>query len=44
MTRDIEVRIPEGVPDNVVQTFIEFYLTLKFESQGYENERFVLPT
>ncbi|HQZ67576.1 MAG TPA: hypothetical protein PLY87_20945, partial [Planctomycetaceae bacterium] len=38
VTLDIEVRIPEGVPDNVVRTVTENCRTLKFENQGFEVE------
>ena len=38
VTLDIEVKIPEGVPDNVVRTVTENCRTLKFDSQGFEEE------
>ena len=38
VTLDIEVRIPDGVPDNVVRTVTENCRTLKFDSQGFEAE------
>ncbi|MEO8497472.1 MAG: AAA+ family ATPase, partial [Planctomycetota bacterium] len=37
VTLDIEVKIPEGVPDNVVRTVTENCRTLKFDNQGFEN-------
>ncbi len=38
ITHDIEVRIPDGVPDNVVRTVTENCRTLKFDNQGFEAE------
>ncbi|MCA9037991.1 MAG: hypothetical protein KDA91_22860, partial [Planctomycetaceae bacterium] len=38
VTLDIEVRIPDGVPDNVVRTVTENCRTLKFDNQGFEAE------
>ena len=38
VTLDIEVRIPEGIPDNVVRTVTENCRTLKFDNQGFEVE------
>ena len=38
VTLDIEVHIPDGVPDNVVRTVTENCRTMKFESQGFEEE------
>ncbi|MEX1027211.1 MAG: Swt1 family HEPN domain-containing protein [Candidatus Paceibacterota bacterium] len=38
VTLDIEVRIPEGVPDNVVRTVTENCRTLKFDNLGFEEE------
>ena len=33
---EIQVEIPDGVPDHVVRTVIENCRTLKFNSQGFE--------
>lgn len=38
VTLDIEVRIPDGVPNNIVRTVNENCRTLKFTSQGFETE------
>jgi hypothetical protein len=38
VTLEIEARIPEGVPDNVVRTVTENSRTLKFSVQGFEKE------
>jgi hypothetical protein len=38
VTLDIEVRVPDGVPDNVVRTVTENCRTLKFDNQGFETE------
>lgn len=38
VTLDIEVKIPEGAPDNVVRTVTENCRTLKFDSQGFKEE------
>lgn len=38
VTLDIEVRIPEGVPDNVIRTVTENCRTLKFDNQAFEAE------
>jgi len=35
---EIQVRVPEGVPDDVVRTVSENARTLKFETQGFEKE------
>lgn len=35
---EIEIRIPDGVPDNVVRTVTENCKTLKFDSQAFETE------
>jgi predicted AAA+ superfamily ATPase len=37
VTLEIDVDVPNGVPDNVVRTVTENCRTLKFESQGFEN-------
>jgi hypothetical protein len=36
VTLEIEAKIPSGVPDNVVRTVTENSRTLKFASQGFE--------
>ncbi len=38
VTLEVEAEIPEGVPDNVVRTVTENSRTLKFTSQGFEEE------
>lgn len=38
VTIEIEARIPQGVPDQVVRTVTENSLTLKFANQGFETE------
>lgn len=38
VTLDIEAEIPNGAPDNVVRTVTENSRTLKFTSQGFEEE------
>jgi hypothetical protein len=38
VTIEIEVRIPSGAPDNVVRTVTENSRTLKFTSQGLEED------
>jgi hypothetical protein len=38
VTLEIEATIPTGVPDNVVRTVTENSRTLKFKTQGFENE------
>lgn len=38
VTIEIEARIPSGAPDNVVRTVIENSRTLKFFSQGFEED------
>lgn len=38
VTLEIEIRVPEGVPDHVVRTVLENCRTLKFDAQGFENE------
>jgi hypothetical protein len=38
ITLDIEFKVPEGIPDNVIRTVSENCKTLKFESQGFETE------
>lgn len=38
VTLEIEVRIPDGVPDNVVRTVTENCRTLRFDNQGFEAE------
>jgi hypothetical protein len=35
---EVMVRVPGGVPDDVVRTVNENARTLKFESAGFENE------
>lgn len=35
---EIEAKIPDGTPDNVVRTVTENSRTLKFSSQGFEEE------
>jgi predicted AAA+ superfamily ATPase len=34
---EIEIEIPDGVPENVVRTVIENCRTLKFDDQGFDN-------
>ena len=38
VTLEIEVEIPSGTPENVVRIVTENGRTLKFTSQGFENE------
>jgi hypothetical protein len=38
VTLDIDARIPSGAPDHVVRTVTENSRTLKFTSQGFEQE------
>jgi hypothetical protein len=38
VTIEIEASIPDGASDNVVRTVTENSRTLKFTSQGFENE------
>ncbi len=38
VTLDIDAEIPAGAPDNVVRTVTENSRTLKFTTQGFENE------
>jgi predicted AAA+ superfamily ATPase len=38
VTLEIEAKIPDGAPDNVVRTVTENSRTLKFTSQGFEKE------
>ena len=38
VTLEIEAKIPSGVPDNVVRTVTENSRTLKFTSQGFEQD------
>jgi hypothetical protein len=38
VTLEIEAKIPSGAPDNVVRTVTENSRTLKFISQGFEEE------
>ena len=38
VTLDIEATMPEGAPDHVVRTVTENSRTLKFGSQGFEEE------
>jgi hypothetical protein len=38
ITLEIEAEIPDGAPENVVRTVTENGRTLKFTSQGFENE------
>jgi hypothetical protein len=38
VTLEIDARLPNGVPDNVVRIVTENCRTLKFESQGFEKE------
>lgn len=38
VTLEIEAEIPSGVPENVVRTVTENGRTLKFSSQGFEQE------
>ncbi len=38
VTIEVEAKIPDGAPDNVVRTVTENSRTLKFTSQGFENE------
>jgi len=38
VTFEIDARLPNGVPENVVRIVTENCRTLKFESQGFEKE------
>jgi len=38
VTLEVEAEIPSGAPDQVVRTVTENSLTLKFTSQGFEEE------
>ena len=38
VTLEIEAEVPSGVPENVVRTVTENSRTLKFTSQGFEEE------
>ena len=38
VTLEIQAKLPEGAPDNVVRTVTENARTLKFEQQGFEEE------
>jgi hypothetical protein len=38
VTLEIEAKVPNGVPDNVVRTVTENSRTLKFKSHGFESE------
>jgi predicted AAA+ superfamily ATPase len=38
ITLEIDARIPQGAPDNVVRTVTENSRTLRFSSQGFEHE------
>lgn len=38
ITLDIEAEIPDGAPENVVRTVTENSRTLKFDTQGFEDE------
>jgi len=38
VTLEIEAKIPDGAPDNVVRTVTENSRTLKFTDQGFEEE------
>jgi predicted AAA+ superfamily ATPase len=38
VTLEVDARLPNGVPDNVVRIVTENCRTLKFESQGFEKE------
>ena len=38
VTLEIEAEVPAGVPDNVIRTVTENGRTLKFTSQGFEEE------
>ncbi|MCA1957559.1 MAG: hypothetical protein LDL14_03405, partial [Nitrospira sp.] len=38
VTLEIEAELPNGAPDNVVRTVTENSRTLKFTSQGFEEE------
>jgi hypothetical protein len=38
VTLEIQATIPSGVPDNVVRTVTENGRTLKFKSQGFEED------
>jgi len=38
ITLEIEASIPQGAPDNVVRTVTENSRTLKFTTQGFEQE------
>jgi hypothetical protein len=38
VTLEIEAEIPNGAPDSIVRTVTENSRTLKFTSQGFEEE------
>lgn len=38
VTLEVEARLPQGAPDNIVRTVTENSRTLKFSSHGFENE------
>jgi hypothetical protein len=38
VTLEIEAEVPAGVPENVIRTVTENGRTLKFTSQGFEEE------
>jgi hypothetical protein len=38
VTLEIDARLPDGAPDNVVRTVTENCRTLKFTSQGFEED------
>lgn len=38
VTLEVEARLPQGAPDNIVRTVTENCRTLKFSSHGFENE------
>jgi len=38
VTLEIDARLPNGAPENVVRIVTENCRTLKFESQGFEKE------
>ena len=38
VTLEIQANVPDGVPDNVVRIVTENANTLKFTSQGFEEE------
>jgi hypothetical protein len=33
---EVKVDVPDGIPDNVVRSVTENYITLKFKSHGFE--------